>query len=347
MQIPRYQGDLYVFRLCHIVHGPHDEKFHALWNQLRSEHETLVRKGYTGEGFLSTGYKLGGRRIPMHEARRRARATVEKRKVVSAGSEQKLGGAPIRRDIDIRKVIADAASRRITVTKGCASGTERSKSIVDETSRNGFLTKAEEDDANEVAIMQAYIELIQEEEREKYGDAYIPPSSANPSGSGWQHDPASASSSSAFKVNVPKSNRSTPNHSRPQTPPENGVIDLSLVDSSYASTPSNHWSCQVCTLVNPTSFLCCDACGTERASNTVPREQLSQSSLAPARSPSALTSSRPSDKATKRKETARTFSSLLAAERSKPIGWLCQNCSTFMENEWWTCSSCGQMKQSS
>lgn len=66
--------------LAHIVHGPHDDRFHALWNQLRDEHEGLVMKGYTGEGFLSAGRRLGGSgRIPMQEARRLARAAAEER----------------------------------------------------------------------------------------------------------------------------------------------------------------------------------------------------------------------------------------------------------------------------
>ena len=328
------------------MHGPHDEKFYALWNRLRSEHETLVRKGYTGEGFLSTGHKLGGRRIPMHEARRRVRSAAEKRRLLSTGSGQKLGGAPVRRDADIRKVIADAASRRITVTKGCASGTERSKGIVEETTRNGFRTKAEEDDANELAIMQAYIELMQEEEREKYGDAYLSPSSVSPSGGEWQHELASSSA-----VSTPSINSFQNDQRKSQIRPEKEVIDLSQLDSNisliHESTPAEHWSCEVCTLLNPTTFLCCDACGTERASNRIAHDKLSNTAPASARDSSTSKSNQSSDQIAKRKDTARTLSSLLAVERSKPIGWRCQDCGTFMENQWWTCSTCGKMKQSS
>ena len=98
--------------LAHNVHGPHDAKFHALWNQLRDEHEGLVMKGYTGEGFLSEGHRLGGRRgVPREEAQRLARAAAEKRRVLQAGSGQRLGGAPIRPGQDVRRVIADAAER--------------------------------------------------------------------------------------------------------------------------------------------------------------------------------------------------------------------------------------------
>ncbi|KKY16100.1 putative zinc [Phaeomoniella chlamydospora] len=174
--------DTMLHELCHNVHGPHNEQFHALWNQLRDEHESLIRKGYTGEGFLSEGKRLGGSRIPMHEARRRAREAAERRKVLTAGSGQKLGGRAVLRGTDIRQVIADAAQRRITIERGCASGTDTGRKIAREVEENynGFKTKAEEDDANERAIMQAYMDLVQEEEKEKYGNSYIPPSEENP-----------------------------------------------------------------------------------------------------------------------------------------------------------------------
>ncbi|KAH8431860.1 metalloendopeptidase WSS1 [Aspergillus melleus] len=174
--------DTMLHELCHIVHGPHNQQFHALWNQLRDEHEELAMKGYTGEGFLSQGKRLGGRRMPVDEARRQARAAAEQRRALSAGSGQRLGGAPVLRGTDMRRVIADAAQRRIEVTKGCASGADNSADLAEEASRNGFLTKAEEDDANERAIMEAFIDLIEEEERERYGPSYIPPTQDNPAG---------------------------------------------------------------------------------------------------------------------------------------------------------------------
>ena len=327
------------------MHGPHDEQFHALWNQLRSEHEALVRKGYTGEGFLSPGRKLGGRRIPMHEARRRARVAAEKRKTLSAGSGQRLGGSPVRRGADIRRVIADAALRRVTVTKGCASGMEQTKTFVDETSKNGFRTKADEDDADEIAIMQAYIELIQEEEREKYGDAYIPPSRANPSGSSWQPNVVTPPVPSTSKVG--RNKLSQPYSQTTQR----DFVDLSRIKSELqsddASTQPDHWSCEICTLINPTTFLSCDACGTERATTSKSHDFFSTTAPGSTPGPSISSASRLTDKTAKKKDTARKISSLAAAERAKPIGWLCQNCRTFMENQWWTCSTCGQMKQSS
>ncbi|KUI70436.1 DNA-dependent metalloprotease WSS1 [Cytospora mali] len=183
--------DTMLHELCHIVHGPHDAKFHALWDQLRDEHEGLIMKGYTGEGFLSKGHKLGGSgRVPMREARRLARAAAEQRAQQSArerGSGQRLGGAPIQRGQDIRKVITDAVERRNRANRGCGSTnfTEKEIQTISETaSKNGFRTKAEEDAANEAAIAQALWELVQEDEKKKHGEDYVPPSAEFPEGNG-------------------------------------------------------------------------------------------------------------------------------------------------------------------
>lgn len=102
-------SELIDHRLCHNVIGPHNQQFHALWNQLRDEHEELARKGYTGEGFLSQGKRLGGQRIPLDEARRQARAAAEQRKTLTKNSGKKLGGTRHLRGTDIRKLRADAA----------------------------------------------------------------------------------------------------------------------------------------------------------------------------------------------------------------------------------------------
>lgn len=346
--------DTMLHELCHIVFGPHDESFHNLWNQLRDEHEQLVRKGYTGEGFLSTGHKLGGRdRIPMHEARRLARVNAEKRRTLTAGSGQKLGGAPIRRGVDIRNVIADAAARRATITKGCASGVsaEREKEIDKETNKTGFRTKAEEDDANEEAIMIAYIDLVQEEEREKYGDAYIPPSKENPAGSqggfnkvkpepGTRSNRAPPIPESSKPVNPATSNAGPNYGQRTQTP---------HTQPPLPKPPSRHsdtWTCEICTLVNPTNYLCCDACSTERPSlpslppSTAPNPQKTASTQA---MPSSIRDSN-SKKAVK---SLMSLDATILRLPQKPIGWSCHNCGNFMESEWWTCARCGSMKQTS
>lgn len=364
--------DTMLHELCHIIHGPHNQQFHALWNQLRDEHEELALKGYTGEGFLSQGRRLGGSKIPLEEARRQARAAAEQRRRLSAGSGQRLGGAPVLRGTDMRKVIADAAQRRIDVTQGCASGTERGTQLAEEASRNGFRTKAEEDDANERAIMQAYIEMIEEEEREKYGSSYIPPSQTNPAGSRSLRPP------------------SVPEHTKP--PPQSAPGVYVQTDNVPRA---ESWTCPICTLDNPSTFLCCGACAVERPTQTITqtpfelelereweREQQHQREQKHARArdrececerkrpteekqgkdnrnlntnPNRADHKRPCPAPDTMdrvgfKSRTRAVQSLEALERAaqkRPLGWVCHLCGAFMEMEWWTCSSCGVMKRAS
>lgn len=310
--------DTMLHELCHIVHGPHDQPFHTLWNQLRDEHEALIRMGYTGEGFLSEGRTLGGGRIPQHEAQRRARLAAEKRRALTAGSGQKLGGAPVRRGEDIRKVIADAAQKRITITKGCASGTDRSRGIAEETEKHGTRTQAIDlTDEDEEAIMLAYIDLIQEDEKEKYGNSYVPPSSENPAGS-----QGAGSTSSSNTPSVPVATKPPP------------TVDL---------TPDGSWTCDVCTLVNPSTYLCCDACSTER-----PTPPSSPAKKPPVKShpPETLTKTNPLARKSAI-DNLKIIEKQAAAVPPKPMGWLCHRCGTWMESQWWTCAACGVMKESS
>ncbi|EAA34780.1 hypothetical protein GE21DRAFT_379 [Neurospora crassa] len=276
-------ADTMLHELAHIVHGPHDAKFHALWNQLRDEHEGLAMKGYTGEGFLSEGRRLGGGssnrgQIPMHEARRLAREQAEKRKVqttLSAGSGQRLGGARPRPGEDIRRVIVDAVQRRNKTLKGCGvkdTGDEglaeqEIRTIEEQATRNGFRSKAEEDEANEAAIAQALWELVQEDEKKKFGSGYVEPSREFPAGSqgGFLQNEEmgggglATSSSSAKPPPIPY-------HTKPTT--RSTVSSSSSPPPSLPAEPFNEpstgWVCDICTLHNPDTFLCCDACGTER-----------------------------------------------------------------------------------
>ncbi|KAI4113290.1 MAG: hypothetical protein LQ338_008203 [Usnochroma carphineum] len=340
--------DTMLHELCHNVHGPHNEAFHNLWNQLRDEHEALLRKGYTGEGFLSEGRKLGGStgRIPMHEAQRRARAAAEKRRTLTAGSGQKLGGAGIRWGQDPRKVIADAAQRRIDIMCGCAdTDTARVKEIVDQTNRSGFTTKAEQDDADEDAIMLAYIDLIQEEEREKYGKDYVPPSKDNPAGSqAIRHDPGSSKPPPI------------PTSTKPISPGGGGapiptnIFDLD--DPSSAADFSASWTCNICTLVNPPNYLSCDACGTDRPSPpaTPTRPPAPASRAAGSKNNNSLTdrSRIHIPKKTAKLDNIRSLNAEIERKaQAQPVGWQCLGCGNWMESQWWTCGRCGMMKTKS
>jgi DNA-dependent metalloprotease WSS1 len=279
--------------LAHIVHGPHDANFHALWNQLRDEHEALLLKGYTGEGFLSDGRRLGGSAVlPLQEARRRARAEAEKRQQrakLAKGSGRRLGGAAPGHGpghLPDRNAMADAATRRAQTLRGCGNeGRDEGemRAVEATATRNGFRTQADEDAANEAAIAQALWELGQEEERERYGGYYVHPSPDRPEGSSGRGAPMS-------QMPPPR----PPHHTRPRpvsvlvsgpAPPlPTRPVSMSTVPTSrhspYARPPAppapasapalpprRGWSCGVCTLHNPATFLCCEACGSEKGAD--------------------------------------------------------------------------------
>lgn len=347
--------DTMLHELSHIVHGPHDEHFHALWNKLRDEHEDLIRKGYTGEGFLSEGKRLGGRRVPKEEARRIARVAAEKRRTLASGSGQRLGGAPLRVGQDIRSVIVDAIEKRATITKGCANG-EGGKSaaeikiIVDDATHNGFATKAEEDSANEAAIAQALWELVQEDEKRKYGNDYVSPSQENPAGSSeikqekkWQS--RSITDTPAYKPAekpTAQSRGAAPNLKReaPLSPPvdrshasKSATNPASTIRASKREVPTSQsgtkdppakasWTCPICTCNNPIQFLCCDACTIER--------------------PAGVTQE------FKDRQFARTnpITSQISRAATPVAAWTCR-CSNVMEAKWWTCNVCGRLKETS
>lgn len=355
--------DTMLHELCHIVHGPHDQAFHALWDQLRDEHQALLNKGYTGEGFLGRGERLGGQRIPMHEARRRARMAAEKRKTLSAGSGQRLGGRPIMRGEDVRSVIVNAIEQRNRINQGCASGTDKGREIARDvgTQKPGVtVTKAEDDDANEAAIMQSYIEMIQQEEREKHGENYIPPSQSNPAGMRSTTGPPLLSNSlRAQQASIEESLK------RNQTPPvpsletkptmpgdRTATQNVNIVPPSPPVAPET-WTCDVCTLVNPINYLQCDACGLDRPM------RFSDASPPPVRRrPSPSTSANnlnlhsKTPNALKPRMSAADALAKFDAEdaykqQRKPMAWRCAGCGTYVEQEWWTCTLCGRMKENS
>lgn len=375
--------DTMLHELSHNVHGPHDEHFHALWNQLRDEHEALVRKGYTGEGFLSDGKRLGGSgSLPMYEAKRRARAAAEKRRTLLAGSGQKLGGAPVRRGTDIRKVIADAAQRRITVTRGCASGTDKGREIERDVQKKRpgvTMTKAEEDDANEEAIMQAFIDLIQEDEKEKYGESYMPPTESNPAGMrATMSPPPTANSPPGVSATIfpPASHLLVPPRPADKTPiaikEENRASQRPASTKQEQKQPIIHqpplvtpatdpdpdpdpetWTCDICTLVNPLQFLSCDACGTQRpaAASSNPFSLPSPPANPPSSAqPPSRNVKEPPNALKPRQSATASIARIQAQEASKPpkpSGWMCTRCGNWMESQWWTCARCGNMKTSS
>ncbi|KAF3902110.1 hypothetical protein ABW21_db0203202 [Orbilia brochopaga] len=94
-----------VHELTHCVHGPHDDKFWAMFKSLRAELDTLRYTGYTGEGFLGKGQALGDvpRGLNNLETKRKAREAAERRRKGDSGRGRILGSGslgPIRWTIE-------------------------------------------------------------------------------------------------------------------------------------------------------------------------------------------------------------------------------------------------------
>ncbi|KAI9699185.1 MAG: hypothetical protein M1820_007264 [Bogoriella megaspora] len=362
--------DTMLHELSHVVHGPHDAKFHGLWNELRDEHFSLSMKGYTGEGFLGQGRKLGGRRMPLSEMSRQARANAAQKRSTSSqdAGGRRLGGATVMRGADMRNVIANAATRRNTITQGCASGSKDSQKLADQASQNGFRTKAEEDDANDRAIAQALMELMEEEESRRMDSE----NNRGPStGLGWSPEtglyindgpdetPTGASDTDPRKTHdadsrngrpvsrlVLEAEAQTAKTVKQSTGSSSGGINSGR-DAASAARLSRHgpmpivpsqssgpetWVCQLCTLENPTQFLCCDACGMERptAADGLTKQNSAYEEA------SKITSSPGKARAGQRE-----------VNPTSSIGWSCPRCNSFMEHKWWSCSRCGRIKDSS
>lgn len=364
--------DTLLHELSHIIWGPHDHNFNNLWNELRDEHQSLLAKGYTGEGFLSAGNKLGGKRIPLEEMRRQARIAAEKRKATTNANTggHRLGGDRVSRDVDMRKVIADAATRRNSIIQGCASGSDAAGRLNHQAEEDGFRTKAEEDDGNDYAIAQALQDLMEEEEMAKLcapsGDGGLSWDPEN--GLSFDHDAPinppqnRLSTSSRATTNTPGSRPlsrlvtdyyANPTRSRPtssirstsrlisqdeedyrnKTLPPSPTTSPSPSSPPLASTDPTKWACPTCTLLNPLDFLACDACGLEQPPQPIPQNKR----YGPSNHPPSLP--KPPPASAMRGPAATPF------EPAKGrLGWNCLNCGTFMENQWWSCSLCGEVK---
>ncbi|KAJ6443024.1 WLM domain-containing protein [Purpureocillium lavendulum] len=324
--------DTMLHELVHIVRGPHDDQFNRLWDQLRDEMQSLLNKGYTGESFLSEGRRLGGTNVPDDELRRLVRQAADDRRIKHAGTApgRRLGGAAPRPGQDIRRTIADAADRRRQVLRGCAEENltpREMQEMADRAAHNGFRTQAEEDEANEAAISQALWELVQEDEKKRLGDAYLPPSDTIPE---------------EYRRGLASSAQSRGGIAEPQHPTMHPATSSNMQRRDPTSSMLGSWACETCTLQNPLNYLCCDACGLERPQiekRRVEHEPSPGTSKPPVID---LTSSPPKGKA-----KARHVPLSQPSVPPIPSTWICKSCGMEVERQWWSCMGCGWVKDNS
>lgn len=363
--------DTLLHELSHIIFSDHDSNFHALWDELRDDHETLIMRGYTGEGFLTGGKKLGGGPVPpQHEMRRLARANAEQRRVLQKDSGRMVGGKRVPPGADLRKVLADAADRRATVDRGCASGTAQANNLAEQAGRHTFKTKAEEDDANNRAIAEALFDLIEEEEAQKMKGTFSTPSPTG--GLTWskEHGLATTESSTtdsdlpkseeeqmrwalqeSLKVNQPRKRPLSLDQdvqvlSRPpfsKLPPgavarkDTPFIDLTEDDEDEAPIKKPMTKLPS---PSPESWACqvctCINLQTHLACDACGVERPTVKVPAGPVGIGCRENARPRPAYVEKKQA-----------KKESLGWNCRECGTFVENMWWCCTLCGLMKDRS
>ncbi|KAI5236570.1 putative zinc metallopeptidase [Aureobasidium subglaciale] len=364
--------DTLLHELSHVIFGDHDSNFHALWDELRDDHETLVLRGYTGEGFLTGGKKLGGGPVPpQHEMRRLARANAENRRVLQKGSGRTVGGKRAPQGTDLRKILADAADRRATIDRGCASGTAQADNLAQQAGRHTFKTKAEEDDANNRAIAEALFDLIEEEEAQKMKGTFSTPSPTG--GLTWSKEHGLAAPGSDLLDNdMPRSEeeqmrwalqeslKGGRSRKRPlsvdhedvqvleQPPPltkgsldavarkDTPFIDLTQDDEDevQARPPNTH------TPFVPDNSWTCRRCTCINSKTYLVCDACGDER------PAFMAQTSGSSNVVRKNDTHTTLGEKRTPKERTP-GWHCRECGTFVEHKWWCCTLCGLMKDRS
>lgn len=285
-----------IHELTHMVHWEHDKKFDAFMETLRGEYDDLRARGYTGEGFLSTGRKLGGSKVSTEERRRRERKAGEERGERTAEKGRRLGGEPSPRghstekgrrlggkktlhpsEGEVRKARVKAIERQReregTVLRGCEGGvkdTKKTKEGAEEAIKKGVRTKVEreEEEANDEAIARALEELEREDEMVLKGALDPGPGEVEALSGGLSPASGSELSEEVLRGHTqpkrPISRLVAEAEARKAKTSPQAPIQPSSGSGSSAKAHTLHWSCPACTLSNEITDLYCVVCDEER-----------------------------------------------------------------------------------
>lgn len=277
---------------------------------------------------------------------------------------------------DLRKVLADAADRRATIDRGCASGTAQAGELAEQTGRHTFKTKAEETEANNRAIAEALFDLIEEEEAQKMRGTFSTPMPTG--GLTWSKEHGLAATGSdetavqapddedeQMKWALQESLREAGSRKRPlptdrediqvitkanlpPKPSNNTIIrkDTPLIDLTgdddlavSAKKPATH--------PPPNSgHWACEVCTCINPQQYLACDACGVERLVfnvPA-TPSSGTPTTLGRSNTLRPMQARE---IRKEAQKESAGWNCRECGTFVEHMWWCCTLCGLMKDRS
>lgn len=261
-------------RLTHNVHQHHDEKFHALLDQLVWEFSELQRSGYNGEGFYyADGQKLGGGQgfynPGLTELRKQAilRGEGFHRPPVKPVQSQptavlppshlpkppRLGGKPVQKGD--RNRIAEAAEKRRREAGYCGlghGGEGEMNAIIKRGMINGIHEKPEPLGGDEMAAVMIQIQMLEEAENEARIENGGQMSSAPaPPYNGKQKQNVSAGS---------RASNSSLYDTRRSLDPTRGRASHGQAGAGNGP----QWTCRACTLVNPDTVMRCELCETRR-----------------------------------------------------------------------------------
>ena len=239
----------------HNVHASHNKDFYAFLDKLQDEYDALRVGGYTGEGFMSDGKKMGvSHNLPAHLAKAKALEEAERRsklaKIMGPAGGRTLGGVKPLMGRSPRELMAEAAERRARDAKSCGHGEGvRNETVVEEMRR-----------AEEHSQSVSGINLEDESTAENLKEWRLTDAeTASDSGSS---DIELVAGPSIPKIQPRKNISATVLGKRPIPP-----------SPSSATHPKNIplyqcWTCQACTFKNTmTLAVLCKMCGTERGGN--------------------------------------------------------------------------------